>query len=449
MRGGDRTTTYDGSFRYEYYDDSHSEEDVESQRHTSRRPKAKQLRGHGHSIAGRSSGRDESRRSRSPDGSRKSTPSDQASPVARDSPTRVDTPSSPPRSSFSAAVRSAVVTNEAKERLAASAGLGVPKVAFLRVNIMDIPHYEGDAKEAIVKLYIDVSWRARDMERHLRELQSRQPEGSAPSNKWSNTDSNSDNMVPKAFYQHCPIEFPGVGQKHHVSNLVENHVVAEDIEQWDDWFEMDPNSEDRFLTMDPPERLDPGGIGKDTGMRWLSYRGLGTIKLRLTDLNLRAYPFDTQTINVTVWHKNDWELKPSRCCAGVSQKSRSYASTFDQKMLEASMEGFICSDKVPDIGQPGYPHKWMPSTTRKAHDRVRPALTIGVRMSRRPHFYYFNYFGPLFVIGNLTGVALIIPPDDLATRAQIILTLILTLVAFKMTISQMLPRLPYPTILDK
>lgn len=61
----------------------------------------------------------------------------------------------------------------------------------------------------------------------------------------------------------------------------------------------------------------------------------------------------------------------------------------------------------------------------------------------------FNYFGPLFLIGNLNGVALVIPPEDLPTRSQIILTLILTLVAFKMTIAQMLPQLPYMTILDK
>lgn len=191
------------------------------------------------------------------------------------------------------------------------------------------------------------------------------------------------------------------------------------------------------------------GIGDDKGIRWLSYRGKGTIKLMLTDLNLRAYPFDTQNIHVTVWHKSDWKLLPSRCCQGIDKPEQSYASTYDQKMLEASMEGFHCCDPIPKRGEPGYPHRQMPDVTREAHDRVRPALTIGVRMSRKPEFFYFNYFGPLFLIGNLNFVALVIPPEDLATRSQIILTLILTIVAFKMTISQMLPRLPYPTILDK
>lgn len=102
-----------------------------------------------------------------------------------------------------------------------------------------------------------------------------------------------------------------------VSDFVENHVVASDVETWEDWFEMDANSEQRFLTMGEP--LDPEGasVGRhideslrgctlclsgscillgcglvgigDVGIRWLSYRGKGTIKLMLTDLNLRAY----------------------------------------------------------------------------------------------------------------------------------------------------------------
>eukprot|EP01043_Picozoa_sp_COSAG02_P007475 COSAG02_NODE_224_length_28285_cov_39.533066_4_plen_511_part_00 len=486
-RSGDRTTTYDSRFQYEYgdesSDDEYSDEDIENPHHTSTR-KAKQLRGHGHSVMGRASHRDRSGLSRSPDGSHTRTDRRLSSPL-RGTSVVVDSPLSP-RKSFASIARSAAQVNRTKERLASVGGVGVPKHAFLRVNIMDVPHYADDVKEATVKLYIDVSWRARDMARHL-HLKPKPAQGNY---KWSNTDDNPDNQVPKEFYDHCPIEFPGVGQKHHVSNFVENHV-ASDVETWEDWFEMDANSEKRFLTMDEPldpqgellhhssrfcvfacagsnllvlahpflsgnvtcAALPPGGrglgIGDDKGIRWLSYRGKGTIKLTLTDLNLRAYPFDTQTIHVTVWHKNDWKLVPSRCVEGIDTPERSYASTYDQKKLEASMEGFQCCDAVPTMGEPGYPHKKMSDVTRKAHDRVRPALTIGVRMRRKPEFFYFNYFGPLFLIGNLNLVALVIPPEDLSTRSQIILTLILTIVAFKMTISQMLPRLPYPTILDK
>jgi hypothetical protein len=253
-RSGDRTTTYDGSFRYEYGEESSgdedSEEDIENPHHTSTR-KARQLRGHGHSIAGRASDRDRSRRSRSPEGSRTRTQGRPSSPL-RVSPIVVDSPLSP-RKSLASTVRTAAAANRTKERLASVGGVGVPKRAFLRVNIMDVPHYADDAKEVTVKLYIDVSWRARDMVRHLNS----KPKPAEGNYKWSNTDDNPDNQVPKEFYEHCPIEFPGVGKKHSVSDFVENHVVASDVETWEDWFEMDANSEKRFLTMGEP--LDPEG----------------------------------------------------------------------------------------------------------------------------------------------------------------------------------------------
>lgn len=251
-RSGDRTTTYDSRFQYEYGDESsgdeYSDEDIENPHHTSTR-KAKQLLGHGHSVAGRASDRDRSRRSRSPEGSHTRT-NRRPSSTLRGSSVVVDSPLSP-RNSFASIARTAAQVNRTKEHLAS--GVGVPKRAFLRVNIMDVPHYADDAKEAIVKLYIDVSWRARDMARHLES----KPKPAQGNYKWSNTDDNPDNQVPKEFYDHCPIEFPGVGKKHHVSNFVENHVAASDVESWEDWFEMDASSEKRFLTMDEP--LDPEG----------------------------------------------------------------------------------------------------------------------------------------------------------------------------------------------
>ena len=126
--------------------------------------------------------------------------------------------------------------------------------------------------------------------------------------------------------------------------------------------------------------------------------------LRL-DLNMRAYPFDTQTIPVTVWHKTDWELKPCIC---TTPDGGSYASTFDHEKVERNMEEFVCRDKKlekdsPNYiapGEPGYsPHLNMAVAYRKAKGRVRPALTIGLRMDRKPGFFYYNYFGPLFLIG--------------------------------------------------
>jgi hypothetical protein len=47
-------------------------------------------------------------------------------------------------------------------------------------------------------------------------------------------------------------------------------VVASDVETWEDWFEMDANSEDRFLTMGEP--LDPEGALVGVHVSWITVR---------------------------------------------------------------------------------------------------------------------------------------------------------------------------------
>eukprot|EP01046_Picozoa_sp_COSAG06_P059104 COSAG06_NODE_12109_length_1422_cov_4.266818_2_plen_162_part_01 len=129
------------------------------------------------------------------------------------------------------------------------------------------------------------------------------------------------------------------------SYLLDNYIPSADTETWNSWFQVDDGSEARFETMGEP--LDPNGelqaaasplcsahsasqpasqplptccadgssrstevlccvwslpsAGVGGGIRWLSYRGIGNVSLRV-ETNMRAYPFDTQTIPVTVWH---------------------------------------------------------------------------------------------------------------------------------------------------
>ena len=53
------------------------------------------------------------------------------------------------------------------------------------------------------------------------------------------------------------------------------------------------------------------------------------------------------------------------------------------------------------------------------------------------------------IVRTPVGVALVVPAQDLSTRAQLILTLVLTIVAFKMAIASKLPEVSYLTVLDK
>lgn len=231
-----KTTTYDGRFAYEAAvvssdEDSSSDEDAENPRHRSGHYNERQLRG---------------------DGSRTRSTRGNLSSPSRGKPAQVvEGPLSPTRKSASSNILAASMVGKVKKKFTGGSVTHPPNCAFVRVNIMDVPHYSDEEKVATVKLYIDVSWRARNMEQHLRDKPVEKPY------KWSNTDGDDKNGVPREFYEHCPIEFPGVGKKHHVSDFVENHVVASDIETWEDWFEMDKKSEERFETMGEP--LDPEG----------------------------------------------------------------------------------------------------------------------------------------------------------------------------------------------
>eukprot|EP01046_Picozoa_sp_COSAG06_P024225 COSAG06_NODE_1963_length_7972_cov_10.409628_3_plen_305_part_00 len=140
---------------------------------------------------------------------------------------------------------------------------------------------------------------------------------------------------------------------------------------------------------------------------------------------MRAYPFDTQTIPVTVWHKNDWELKPCIC---TTPDGGSYTSTFDHKKVERNLEAFTCPDKRPEEdspdyippGEPGYsPHLDMPVAYRKAEGRVRPALTIGLRVQRKTIGFWAVYIVPFGIIGALSGLALALPTEELSNRSNI------------------------------
>jgi len=55
---------------------------------------------------------------------------------------------------------------------------------------------------------------------------------------------------------------------------------------------------------------------------------------------------------------------------------------------------------------------------------------------------------PMFILVTMAGSALVVPVDDPATRLGIALSLVLTVVAFKFTISGYVPKIAYNTLLD-
>jgi hypothetical protein len=71
------------------------------------------------------------------------------------------------------------------------------------------------------------------------------------------------------------------------------------------------------------------------------------------------------------------------------------------------------------------------------------------KVSRNPAFYLINLYLPTFLICTSAFAAFAFIVDQFDGRSNILVTLLLTVVAFKQVIGNSLPRLPYLTYLDR
>ena len=87
--------------------------------------------------------------------------------------------------------------------------------------------------------------------------------------------------------------------------------------------------------------------------------------------------------------------------------------------------------------------------TRSEGTLIRyPLLYIAVIARRRPGYYVWNTFVPTLLLTLMAASIFTVPASDAAGRLGLILTLVLTSVAFKFVVSQSLPKIPYNTSLD-
>eukprot|EP00004_Rigifila_ramosa_P003941 TRINITY_DN1428_c0_g1_i8.p1 TRINITY_DN1428_c0_g1~~TRINITY_DN1428_c0_g1_i8.p1 ORF type:complete len:245 (+),score=41.47 TRINITY_DN1428_c0_g1_i8:509-1243(+) len=80
--------------------------------------------------------------------------------------------------------------------------------------------------------------------------------------------------------------------------------------------------------------------------------------------------------------------------------------------------------------------------------REYPIWQINTQVARNSGYYISNMYFPLFLVVWLAFAAFAIPPTDLADRLTVVLTLLLTAVAFKYIVAQSLPMISYLTMVD-
>lgn len=94
-------------------------------------------------------------------------------------------------------------------------------------------------------------------------------------------------------------------------------------------------------------------------------------------------------------------------------------------------------------------HEWLidPPTVERHKVKVRNTKVV-LHISRKSTYYITNIIVIMLGLVGLCFSAFAVPVDDLADRMSIILTLLLTAVAFKFVIADSLPKLGFNTFLD-
>lgn len=79
----------------------------------------------------------------------------------------------------------------------------------------------------------------------------------------------------------------------------------------------------------------------------------------------------------------------------------------------------------------------------------KPEYHVALVLHRRSNFYVKNVIIPIAMFGLINFAVFFLPVDDLTARYSILLTILLTLVAFRLSVASWMPILSYETALDK
>eukprot|EP01105_Mastigella_eilhardi_P013512 TRINITY_DN3081_c0_g1_i2.p1 TRINITY_DN3081_c0_g1~~TRINITY_DN3081_c0_g1_i2.p1 ORF type:complete len:310 (+),score=69.77 TRINITY_DN3081_c0_g1_i2:541-1470(+) len=152
---------------------------------------------------------------------------------------------------------------------------------------------------------------------------------------------------------------------------------------------------------------------------YYTYLGKGTFR---EILELERFPFDRQLLHVEICHRKTQSL---HFINSLSSPPTMLSQQTQWECKDPTIELFS-KDKI--YGTPGF-------------------FFVG-KVQRKPAFYMWNVCFPLFLIVALSTLATVVPAEDISARLGLTLTLFLTATAFKIIITNYLPRTNYLTLLD-
>jgi hypothetical protein len=149
-----------------------------------------------------------------------------------------------------------------------------------------------------------------------------------------------------------------------------------------------------------------------------------------SNMHLRAFPFDSQDLQIVV---RPFTGQASRIVLSVEPRTTGISQA-PYTPLPLWHTGSVSYRTMAGETGPG--------------DQVRSHLSFQVHVVRNSEYYIYRIFLPLTLMVAVSWGVLWIPPADLNSQLLISVTTLLTLVAFSVALSNILPPVPYLTFND-
>ena len=192
------------------------------------------------------------------------------------------------------------------------------------------------------------------------------------------------------------------------------------------------------------------------------YKMRGTAKFHMK-FDMHSFPFDSQDLCINVYscyQDVHSEKEKKRTLKQLSERSsltaaaRMYNITIEKNRSPTYKsivpredefllrDEYILSTEIAGISD-------VTDENKSAQGFKYPVLLLSVKLQRKPQYYFFNIILQMFVIVLLGFPCLLLDAASLTDRLSIVLTMLLSAMAYKAYTSEMIPKVSYLTWIEK